>query len=86
MIWINSEQEGLNKHLLIDIKKAFDSINRLILLEMLKEDFKNENFELLSNLLEIYNTIEIDILDLSFSDKRWTSRFICRPYFVLLLS
>ena len=28
MIWINSLENGYNKHLLIDIKKAFDSINR----------------------------------------------------------
>ena len=63
MIWINSQNEGLKKHLLIDVKKAFDSINRVKLLEMLKEDFKEEELGLFINILEIYNSIEIDMLD-----------------------
>ena len=35
MIWVNNLKTGYNKHLLIDIKKAIDSINREILKKMI---------------------------------------------------
>jgi hypothetical protein len=86
MMWINSQKEGLKKHLLIDVKKAFDSINRLKLLEMLREDFKDEEFKLFSYFLEIYNTIEIDMMNSKiFPTKRWSSRIFNYPPFILLL-
>ena len=62
MVWYNSCQKGVKKHLLIDIKKAFDSINRNKLSEMIKDDFKEEFSVLLIDFLDIYDTIEIDML------------------------
>jgi len=62
MVWYNTSQKGVKKHLLIDIKKAFDSINRSKLKKMIIDDFNEEISELLISFLEIYDTIEIDIL------------------------
>ena len=62
MVWYNSCQKGVKKHLLINIKKAFDSINRNKLSEMIKDDFKEEFSVLLIDFLDIYDTIEIDML------------------------
>ena len=39
-VWYNSFTTGVNKSLLIDIKKAFDSINRNKLREMIEKIFK----------------------------------------------
>ena len=62
MIWYHAKQEGLSKHLLIDIKKAFDSIDRIRLRNFLREDFRDEQLSLLINFIDIYDTIEIEVL------------------------
>ena len=62
MMWYHAKQEGLSKHLLIDIKKAFDSIDRIRLRNFLREDFRDEQLSLLINFLDIYGTIEIEVL------------------------
>ena len=62
MLWYNTNKEEGKKHLLIDVKKAFDSINRDKLRFMLAENFSGDNLNLILNFLDIYDTIEIDIL------------------------
>ena len=62
MLWYNTNKEQGKKHLLIDVKKAFDSINRDKLRIILTENFSGDNPNLLLNFLDIYDTIEIDIL------------------------
>ena len=44
------------------MKKAFDSINRDKLRIILAENFSGDNPNLILNFLDIYDTIEIDIL------------------------
>ena len=63
LVWYNANQKGYNKHLLIDIKKAFDSINRNKLREMLSQDFKGKELALLTGFIDIYDTIEINMID-----------------------
>ena len=46
MVWYNISQKGVKKHLLIDNKKGFDSINSSKLKEMIKDDFNEEISEL----------------------------------------
>ena len=62
MMWYHAKQEGLSKHLLIDIKKAFDSIDRIKLREFLNKDFKDKELDLLMNFIDIYDTIEVELL------------------------
>ena len=62
MVWYNSMVNGLSKCLLIDIKKAFDSIDRSILKNMIENDFKGGQKNILLGFTNIYNTIDIDIL------------------------
>ena len=54
---------GLNKILLIDLKKAFDCVDRNILKEKINKDSKiNEtNKALINNILTIYDSININI-------------------------
>ena len=63
MIWYYAKKKGLNKHLLIDIKKAFDTINRGKLKNMLTEDFNGDNLNLLLSFINIYDSLTIDIID-----------------------
>ena len=63
MTWYNSSKLGYKKHLLIDIKKAFDSINRRKLKEMIQTDFKEKEQKLLMNFIDIYDNISLNILD-----------------------
>ena len=63
MIWYYAKKKGLNKHLLIDIKKAFDTINRGKLKNMLIEDFNGDNLNLLLSFIDIYDSLTIDIID-----------------------
>ena len=62
MMWYQSKQNGFSKHLLIDIKKAFDSIDRNQLRNFLNEDFQNEQLSILLNFIDIYDTIEVELL------------------------
>ena len=45
-----------------DIKKAFDSIDRDILKNMIENDFVSDQKEILLSFIKIYNSIEVDIL------------------------
>ena len=62
MVWYQSNDIGLNKHLLIDIKKAFDYINRNKLREMLEKDFFEKDFELIRGFIDIYDSLEVNII------------------------
>ena len=62
MLYYNTNKEEGKKHLLIDVKKAFDSINRDKLRIMLAKKFSGDNLNLILNFLDTYDTIEIDIL------------------------
>ena len=57
MTCYNSSKLGYKKHLLIDIKKAFDSINRKKLKEMTRADLKEKEQKLLMNFIDIYDSI-----------------------------
>ena len=63
MTWYNSSKLGFKKLLLIDIKKAFDSINRKKLKEMIQTDFKEKEQRLLIDFIDIYDNISLNILD-----------------------
>ena len=57
MVWYQSNEFGLSKHVLIDIKKAFDSINRNKLREMLEKDFLGKDLELITGFIDIYDSL-----------------------------
>ena len=61
MIWVNSLENGNNKHLLIDIKKAFDSINREILKKMITIDFKGYEQYFLLAWIKLWDYLSISI-------------------------
>ena len=62
MVWYQANKKGLDKHLLIDIKKAFDSINRFKLREILEGYFIGKDLELITGFIDIYDSLEIEIL------------------------
>ena len=62
LVWYNNSKLGYNKHLLIDIQKAFDSINRQKLKEMIVNDFEGEDKEIIIDFLDIYENINYNIL------------------------
>ena len=62
MVQYQANKKGLDKHLLIDIKKAFDFINRFKLREILKGDFIGKDLELITGFIDIYDSLEIEIL------------------------
>ena len=62
MVWYQKNKKGLDKHLLIDIKKAFDSINRFKLREILEGDFIGKDLELITGFIDICDSLEIEIL------------------------
>ena len=62
MIWVNNLETGYNKHLLIDIKKAFDSINRIKLKKMIINDFEGDEQYFLLTFVEFWDYLIISIL------------------------
>ena len=62
LVWYNNSKLGYKKQLLIDIQKAFDSINRQKLKEMLENDFKGEEKEIIIDFLDLYENINYNIL------------------------
>ena len=62
LTWYNSNKLGFKKNLLIDIKKAFDSIKRNELKNMIQSDFINDEKNLLLNFIDIYDNISLNIL------------------------
>ena len=57
-VWYNSIAKGLGKCLLIDIKKAFDSIDRDILKNMIENDFVGDQKEILISFIKLYNSLK----------------------------
>ena len=55
--------EDMNKILLIDLRKAFDTVDRTILENKIATDNKLQTKNLLLNIIKIYNSIEISIMD-----------------------
>ena len=55
--------EDMNKILLIDLRKAFDTVDRTILENKIAMDNKLQTKNLLLNIIKIYNAIEISIMD-----------------------
>lgn len=62
LTWYNSSKLGYKKLLLIDIRKAFDSIIRIKLKKMIQTDFTDKEKLLLLNFIDIYDQITLDIL------------------------
>ena len=62
LAWYNNVKLGYNKQLLTDIQKAFDSINRTLLKEMINKDFEGEDKKIIMNFLELYDNINYSIL------------------------
>ena len=62
LTWYNSSKMDYKKLLLIDIRKAFDSIDRKKLKEMIQTDFKENDKTLLMNFIDIYEQISLEIL------------------------
>ena len=53
MMWYQLKQNWFSKHLLIDIKKAFDSIGQNQLRNFLNEDFQSEQLSVLLHFIDI---------------------------------
>ena len=62
MIWINNLVTGYNKHLLIDIKKEIDIINREILKKMIINDFEGDEQCFLLTFVKFWDYLSISIL------------------------
>ena len=60
-ILLNTQLRGLNNKLLLDVRKAFDSVNRNKLRDIIKRKFSGTNSALLCQALEFYDTISINI-------------------------
>lgn len=85
-VWYNAYTTGTQKSLLIDIKKAFDSINRNKLRDMIEKDFSKEESKLILNFIDIYDNIETDIQgEKNIPNKRRTSRLFYSTITFLLL-
>ena len=54
--------EDMNKILLIDFRKAFDTVDRTILKNKISMDNKLQTKNILLNIIKIYNLIEISIM------------------------
>ena len=66
MMWYQSKQNGFSKHLLIDIKKAFDSIDQNQLKEFLQEDFQNEQLLILLHLYISTILLKLNYLEIEY--------------------
>ena len=55
LTWYNSSKLGYKKLLLIDIRKAFDSIVRIKLKKMIQTDFTDNEKILLLSFIDIYD-------------------------------
>ena len=62
LTWFNSMKLGLKKQLLIDIQKAFDSINRNKLKEMVSKDFDEVDKTIINRFIELYDNIQHNVL------------------------
>ena len=49
--------------LLIDLRKAFDTVDRSILENKILKDEKLQTKKLLLNILKIYNSIDVDLME-----------------------
>ena len=61
MIYYKSQKYNYKKALLIDIKKAYDSVNRNKLKEIIKNKFENEEALFLITFIEIYESLTMII-------------------------
>ena len=61
MIYFKSQKYNYKKALLIDIKKAYDSVNRNKLKEIIKSKFDNEEVLFLITFIEIYESLTMII-------------------------
>ena len=61
MIYFKSQKYNYKKALLIDIKKAYDSVNRNKLKEIIKSKFENKEALFLITFIEIYESLTMII-------------------------
>ena len=60
MVLYNSKEKGYTKHILIDVKKAFDSIDRNVLRNKIAKEF-GKNGSIVLKFIEIYDMIGLCI-------------------------
>ena len=53
----------MKKILLIDLRKAFNTVDRSILENKILKDEKLQTKKLLLNILKIYNSIDVDLME-----------------------
>ena len=63
LINYKATEEDMNKILLIDLRKAFDTVDRKILENKIKKDNNLQTKKVLLNILKIYDSIEVSIME-----------------------
>ena len=63
MIYFKSQKYKYKKALLIDVSKAYDSVDRIKLKEIIKNKFNNEEALLLISFIELYEQLTMIIID-----------------------